>query len=125
MALALNLRGDLAKVSDAELAERLRAAWAKYESSKKYPRWSFRPLFSFRWPLRHPRVYRFLWTLGAMNGPGHWIELLLPLVMSSKLTDALVDATGDENFVLCEIQSLIDEIERRVNDRRGKSGRTT
>jgi hypothetical protein len=121
MALALNLRGDLAKLSDAELAERLHAAWAKHDASRKYPRWSFRPSFSFRWPLRHPRVYRFLSAMEAMgSGSGHWIDLLFPLVMSSKLTDALVDATGDEYLILCEIRDITDEIERRVNSRKGK-----
>lgn len=119
MALSLNLRGDLAKLSDAELAERLHAAWAKHDASRA---WSFRPLFSFRWPVRHPRVYRFFWALGAMRGgTGHWIDLLFPLVMSSKLTDALVDAAGDDDLALWEIRDIMDEMKRRVDSRKGKN----
>lgn len=117
MALALNLRGDLTKLSDAELAERLAEMWARHDASR---RWSFGPLFSFRWPLRPPRVYRFFWALGAMRGgiSGHWIDLLFPLVMSSKLTDALVDAAKDDDLALCEIRDIQDEIERRLKLRK-------
>ena len=123
MALSLNLRGDLAKLSDAELVERLHAAWAKHDAWRKYPGSSVNALFSFRWPLRHPRVYRFFWALGAMRGglSGHWIDLLFPLVMSSKLTDALVDATGDDHLALCEIKDITDEIERRVKLRKASA----
>jgi hypothetical protein len=35
MAAALNLRGDLAELSDAELAERLESLWARYDSVER------------------------------------------------------------------------------------------
>jgi hypothetical protein len=35
MRFSINLRGDLAKLSDADLAERLEATWQAYESVKR------------------------------------------------------------------------------------------
>jgi hypothetical protein len=37
------------------------------------------------------------------------------------LTDALVDAAGDEDLALWEIKDIMDEMKRRVDSRKGKS----
>jgi hypothetical protein len=119
--LAVNLRGDLAKLSDAELAERLEAAWREYEAADKLSKWSVRPdrlLWSRRGPIRHPRAYRFVLGMGGMNS-GHWIEWLLPALASTKMFGSLIPkrSAANAHLVLCEIRDIMDEIERRLKHR--------
>jgi hypothetical protein len=119
MALALNLRGDLAKLSDAELAERLSAAWQRHDANRQYADDS--PVFSLRGPMRHPRIYRFLMWLRATEGNFHL--LALPLVLSSSLTDRMCGhfALGEPHLALCEIRDIMDEMKKRVAARKANA----
>lgn len=88
MAVAPNLRTDLATLSDAELAERLEALWTNYDSIER------------------------IW--GGVT-TRRWVEWLLPL--NSWWTRALMTADGDADLILREIKDLTDEMNRRVGGR--------
>jgi hypothetical protein len=120
---SVNLRGDLAKLSDAELAERLEVAWESLESAQagQRGRWSFGLNWNiglWRGPLRHPRAYRFLWLFDL--GGGGWLATLLSSVFSGKRFERFVrkDAPTNEYLSLCEIRDIMDEIDRRLAQRR-------
>jgi len=69
MRFSINLRGDLAKLSDAELADRLQAAWAAYNAAdKRLNRLAL--WYSRRGPIRHPWVYRLLSIAGVSGAEG-------------------------------------------------------
>jgi hypothetical protein len=121
MRASINLRGDLAKLSDAELIERLQEAWRAYEVAAKKP-WAWL-LHSRRGPIRHPRAYRFLSVLAS--GGGSWLDLLFAAALSGKTAEPSLrwaDPTVDAHLSLCEIRDLTDEMERRVADRRAAKG---
>jgi hypothetical protein len=116
MGFSVNLRGDLAKLSDVELTERLDAACQTYDAAKKpWLRWG--PLW--RGPVRHPRPYRFLMALGNATGGG-WLDLVFAAVFSGKKTERLLrnDPAIDVHLTVCEIRDLTEEMERRVTHRR-------
>ena len=104
MACVLNLRGDLAKLSDAELAERLVSAWNSYDETDRKSRFDL--WYSRRGPIRHPLVYRLFSIAGVGRG----------LTMNSLGTGPFIrwDAYG-MHLTICEIRDLQDEIERRLS----------
>src|SRR5262249_46936785 len=104
MGLSINLRGDLAKLSNAELAARLDQAWQAHEAAKdRVPQ--FKIWCSRRGPIRHPWAYRMLSVVGV-DGPGLTFYLGLgPFLRLSWM---------DVHLTLCEIRDLNDEIERRA-----------
>jgi hypothetical protein len=116
---SINLRGDLAKLSDAELAERLKAAWRDVDAARgrKQPFWLFRPIYPWRGPFRHPRAYRFLSILSATEG--HWIGALIAAVFSGKQSERFIrtDPWADQYLSISEVQDIMDEIERRLSAR--------
>jgi hypothetical protein len=113
MALVLNLRGDLAKLGDAELAERLGAAWKAHEAAQQ----ASKPVglwYSRRGPIRHPWAYRLFSVSGVGAGiSGQWLGFG-PFLRSI--------AYDDMDLTLCEIKDLTDEIQRRIAQRKGKTG---
>ncbi len=116
----INLRGDLAKLSDAELSERLEAAWHAYAAAEQRPFfWRSRawlsPGFAIRGPIRHPRFYRFFSALGT--GSGAWCDFLFAAILTGKDGERLLrnsDPLVDGHICLCEIRDLNDEIKRRL-----------
>jgi hypothetical protein len=116
---AVNLRSDLARLNDTELATRLDEPWHQYEAADK-PRWG--PLHSWRGPIRHPRAYRFLRVLWGIDGPW-WLVLLVATAFSDKRVEKLFRADGppDTHLTLCEIRDMVDEVERRVAKRQAKA----
>jgi hypothetical protein len=126
MRLSINLRGDLAKLSDAELVERLDAAWQACEAAKE----AGGDPCSWRGPVRHPRAYRFLSVLSSVtvttgNGVIDWLCMVaLSSALSSKSAERFVRKSApsiDLHLTLCEIRDLMDEMERRVTRRRAKA----
>ena len=110
MAFSINLAGDLAKLSDAELTARLDQAWQAYrEIEAKFPR--IKLWFSHRGPIRHPWAYRFLSVMGV-SGPGFGYLGLGPFIWSQVLP---------LHLTLCEIRDLTDELERRAGPAMGTS----
>src|SRR5262245_5796490 len=126
MRSSLNLRGDLAKLSDIELPERLEAAWQTYElANKRWPGWWMRPS-GWRGPFQHPRAYRFLSALGSSSGNG-WFDFVFAAMLNGKWAEPFLrraDPSADSHLALCEIQDLTDEMERRVAQRRAAKGAT-
>src|SRR5215813_13006535 len=108
MRFSINLRGDLAKLGDAELADRLQAAWATYDAADQRPN-RFTLWYSRRGPIRHPWAYRLLSIAGLSGGGGMYLGLG-PVIR--------FDAYG-QHLTLCEIRDLTDEIERRLTQRKG------
>jgi hypothetical protein len=112
MAFALNLRGDIAKLSDAELAARLDAAFANCDSAYRKPT-QFKLWYSRRGIIRHPWAYRFLSIVG-IRGPGFTQYLGLVPFLGAK-------DCYNQHLALCEIGDLNDEIERRILQKRGRA----
>jgi hypothetical protein len=121
MGLNINLRGDLAKLSDAELAERLEHAWRRYESADKHQRsssmfWKRRttaelPLRYRIWAGFHRSPgFRVLdWTLRALLSSYTNYMIERP-VLVSKSAIQVDDHIGD-------IQTVMSEIKRRLDER--------
>jgi hypothetical protein len=120
---SVNLRGDLAKLSDAELAEHLEAAWQAVDAAQARRRgtwfffrsWVIAP---WRGPIRHPRAYRFQSLLSGGNP--WWFVLLVASVFSGKQYERFLrrDMATDEYLSLCEVRDITDEIERRLAQRK-------
>lgn len=124
MGLSINLRGDLAKLSDAELAARLKTAWNSYEASDKLqkPWWSRWTFLGSRGPIRHPGAYRFLAALQSGAGGEAWLMPLFALLsIHSKAEESVrrLDNNASMHIDLCEIYDIVDEIERRIGRRQG------
>jgi hypothetical protein len=126
MRLRVNLRGDLAKLSDAELVERLETNWLAYDAAETKPAQTGLAWTSLwhsrRGPLRHPRVYRFLSVLGQSDGPA-WLVFFISTLLSAKNMEPLLrsDSDLDKHLTLCEIRDIMDEMKRRVAARKGIS----
>jgi hypothetical protein len=104
MGYGINLRGDLAKLSDAELAARLDETIGELEDTKPtFGLWlTFR---GARGPFRHPWFYRLHLLLG---GVPWWRRSIWP-------NDG---GTGRRHLIECELQDLRDELQRRVRMRK-------
>lgn len=109
---SINLRYDLASMSDAQLAERLERTW-QVHSRAQAEALPFTLVASFRGPVRHPFAYPFISWLGvrvgfaaASFGPSfsYSIQGLL-----SERQRALVRT----HLSLCEARDIIDEIKCR------------
>jgi hypothetical protein len=115
MPLSLNLRYDLAGMSDAQLAERLERTWQAF-SQVEADAWPRKLWASYRGPVRHPSAYAFLswvavrsgitWRFGPSFSLG--IEALL-----SKQSRALMRM----HLAICEIRDITDEMNRRLAGR--------
>jgi hypothetical protein len=115
MPLSLNLRHDLAALSDAELAERLervRQAHLQAERAASPGKlWA-----SFRGPIRHPLAYPFLSWLGVRHGiAGTFSPSFLFGVQA--LLSARHRMVMRVHLALCEARDIADEMERRVASR--------
>jgi hypothetical protein len=116
--LSLNLRHDLARMSDAQLVERLEQTWTAY-SQVEADAWPFKLWASFRGPVRHPSAYAFLSWLAVSSGLS-WqfgpsfafgVRSLL-----SKRSRALIRM----HLAICEVRDINDEMKRRVSARAGQ-----
>ena len=117
MRLSINLRGDLATLSDAELADRLAKTSQAFDTAMREPRSHGVTLrWSVRGPLRHPWFYPFTSFLAGW-GPGFALfqSALGPFLSTrfgakrAPMTDLL-----DQHLLLCELRDLNDVLERRV-----------
>lgn len=120
MALSVNLRADLAKLSDQELADRFeRTSEALEQAKRNGPRWGSLGLFSFRGPLRHRRAYRFFSILTGSDG--HiGLGAFIALVFSHKKYESYYNTPDypDLHLSMCEMKDIADELERRVKFRK-------
>jgi len=121
MAFGLNLRADLAKLSDLELAARFdQISQALGDAARRRP-WPWRPI-SFRGPIRHPRAYRFLSLLQGSSG-SPWFDWLIAAIFSSKRYETCLNKTSPSatHLHVCEMQDIVDEIERRLQYRKART----
>jgi len=129
MAFGLNLRADLAKLSDEELAEHFELASAAHEVAKEnLRRDGGLLLFSFRGPIRHPRAYRFLtiafFVSASADGwpafPLALVSIFSGLVLSHRKYEQHLNPLDQPNLHLnmCEMKDVVDEIRRRVKYRK-------
>jgi hypothetical protein len=87
MPLSLNLRHDLARLPDAQLAERLEESWHDFSQLELDA--GFKLFASFRGPIRHPSAYAFLSWVGFYGrsfmtfGPALYFGLLGSLTRSN------------------------------------------
>ena len=117
MQTGINLRGDLAKLTDAELAEKLQQALAGFDeanSRRGIMSWSWL-LWHWRGPVRHPRVYKAFSSLSGGGSGNLLFDLVWALGFSGKLGERLLrsDRATAMHLSLCEIEDLIDEAKRR------------
>jgi len=125
MALSLNLRSDLAKLTDAELAHRLEQSFRAYDAANDRKRWwnSGSLSWIFRGPIRHPRAYRFFAALTGSSGS--WLDVLFATVLSDKRSARLLgpgaDVQSDLYLQVCEMRDIVDEAERRIAHRQGQT----
>jgi hypothetical protein len=108
--LFINLRSDLARLTDPEIAEALRQRWEEFESADAKSKSRLR--LSMRGPIRHPWAYRLL-SLGCVTGPGFSFYLgniWFGLCAYEKL-----------HLIMCEIRDLQDEIQSRLARQRASS----
>ena len=110
MPLGVNLRGDLAKLSNAELVQRLSEAWKDYEEAESRP--GPKLVASARGPIRQPLAYWFFSFIGIRDGWTSYFGTALPRVPSKWF--ARGNRPIDMHRALCEIQDIHDEIECRI-----------
>jgi hypothetical protein len=106
MGLSINLRGDLAKLSDAELASRLQQLWTACDEERDNPKYGAF-WYSHRGPIRHPWAYRF------------FSFTMVPAFLFFFGNFVLWDVTLQMHLKLCEIRDLTDEVQRRTGRARG------
>jgi allophanate hydrolase subunit 1 len=105
---SLNLRFDLAKLSEAELIQRVDEAWRSYHAAEAKNSRGIELRNSWNGPIRHPLAYRFL-SFVERRYNGGW----------SIMTPGLDwGPTVEMHLALCEIRDLMDELERRAARRR-------
>ena len=106
MRFSINLRGDLAKLSDAKLLERLKMAWQAYEAADEKLKGRKTSLWwSSRGLIRHPWAYRWLSWVG-ISGPAFTFFV-------GWYPAPPRDAVMAMHLAFCEIRDIQDEFERR------------
>jgi hypothetical protein len=117
MELAINLRSDLKKLGDAELAVRFEEIWRQIHAAEAdiFPlklRWSSRGIF------RHPLAYPFL-SFVSYGGPLS-INVGLPVqlgIISLLWPKSRFRPLLQMHLGLCEARDVADEIQRRITNR--------
>jgi hypothetical protein len=117
MPFSLNLRHDLAVMSEAQLAERLKRTLQDHSLAEEEA-WPYKVWASFRGPVRHPLAYPFLswigvsYVLAGTFGPafGFSVQGLLPMPHRARHR-----ALMRMHLALCETRDITDEIKRRVD----------
>lgn len=113
MALALNLRSDLARLTDAELAKRCDAIWADVEELER-ERGPLRASPRWRGPLRHPRAYLF-WAMVRAGSASELDILLSAFAANTSLADVVSRLPRIRlHLALCEMQDILDEMKSRT-----------
>lgn len=108
---SINLRYDLASMSDAQLAERLEHTWQMHSRAEA----EALPLTlgaSFRGPVRHPIAYPFISWLGVRAGFGASFGPSFSYSIQGLLSDRY-RALMRTHLSLCDARDIVDEIKRR------------
>src|SRR5260370_23720701 len=111
-ALSLNLRHDLKRMSDAQLAERLERIWQDY-SQAEAGAWPYKLLASFRGPFRHPSAYLFFSWVGVGTAPFLIFSPFLSFSISG-LRSKRYRTFMRMHLTFCEARDITAEMKRRV-----------
>jgi hypothetical protein len=117
MLRSLNLRYDLASLSDEQLAERFEQIWQAH-SQAEAEAWPLKLRASFGGPIRHPLAYPFLSWVGASGFGGAHFGLSYEFSIGG-LFSQQYRALMRIHLSLCEARDITDEIKRRVITRGG------
>ncbi|MCL8384952.1 MULTISPECIES: hypothetical protein [Xanthobacter] len=113
MTLALNLRFDLARLTDAELAQRCDAIWADVDQMQD-DRGTIRTSPRWRGPVRHPRAYLF-WAMVRGSSAEELEILLSAFAANTSLADVVSRLPRIRlHLALCEMQDILDEMKSRT-----------
>jgi hypothetical protein len=117
MNTAIALCDDLAKLTDQELADRLKTCWDAYEATGLPPPGrlgiNFRLLFTFRGPIYRQSAFGVL----GNNEAGFFAALFLGLLHLVRRLLLRKDPATDAHIIMCEISDIMDEIEYRLKQR--------
>jgi hypothetical protein len=117
MLTSLNLRYDLASLSDAQLAERLERVWQTHSQAEA----NAQPLklrASFRGPIRHVLAYPFLSWVGVSGFGGASFGLSYGYSVQGLFSERH-RALMRIHLSLCEARDITDEMQRGVTARAG------
>lgn len=113
MAFSLNLRFDLARLTNDELGERCEAIWAELDQLES-DRGPVRTVKRWRGPVRHPRAYVF-WAMLGNSGGGELDVLVSAFAANTALADVLTHTPAIRLYLaLCEMQDILDEMKSRT-----------
>ena len=115
MPLSLNLRYDLARMSDAQLAERLERTWQAF-SQVEADAWPYKLSASFRGPIRHPSAYAFLSWVAVKSGLSWRFGPSFSLGMEALLSTRS-RALMRMHLAICEVRDITDEMNHRLASR--------
>jgi len=118
MRFGVNLRFDLKRLSDAQLAALLESAWERYETARTMAR-PYRLRSSARGPIHHPLAYPFLSILSYSVRPGSWSVEPAFLCSIGGLISSRTRAMMHMHLALCDIADVTDELRRRGTRRKG------
>ena len=113
---SINLRYDLASMSDAQLEERLERIWQMHSRAvaEALP---LKIWASFRGPVRHPLAYPFISWLGFRSGCGFVFGGSFGPSFSYSIQGLFSErdrALMRTHLSLCEARDIVDELKRRV-----------
>jgi hypothetical protein len=116
MDLSINLRDDLAKLSDEELVARLDAAWERHRAAENSTPSDFKLWYSQRGPIRHPWGH-YLFSVMGVSSRWWFMSLRLGPVIGPVIGRGPMGM----HLALCEIQDIQDEIQRRVDRKKARA----
>jgi hypothetical protein len=115
MGWGVNLRFDLKRLSDFQLAALLERSWQRFETAKSRAK-SYTLRASARGPIRHSWAYPFISILNY--GLASW-DMTLAFHPSISALFSLEDrAIMNMHLALCDIADITDELQRRASRRR-------
>jgi hypothetical protein len=116
MSWGVNLRFDLKRLNDQQLAALLENSWQRFETAKSSAK-SYTLRASARGPIRHPWAYPFI---SILNYGLAWDMTLAFNVSIAALFSRENSAIMNMHLALCDIADIMDEIRRRVHGDAGQ-----
>ena len=116
MSFGINLRFDLKKLSDAQLANLLEQAWQRHDAAKaRQSLWDLQ--YSSRGFIRHPLAYPFISVLRYGTGFLFTMGLAISYSLDSLISPSS-RAVMQMHLALCDIADVMDELGRRMKQPR-------
>jgi hypothetical protein len=113
--VGVNLRFDLKRLSDLQLAALLERSWQRFETAESRAK-SYTLRASARGPINHPWAYPFISILNYGLAP--WNMTLAFNLSIAALFSVENRAIMHMHLALCDIADVTDELQRRALRRR-------